>query len=66
MELMLSDTDPDDENHKGLGQIDHLDHRIASVAKKISQVCSYQVQNYCPGAIILDLDAASEEDSTGQ
>ena len=44
---------------KDLEQIDHLVRRIADVVQKMSQVKHYQVQNYCGGINILDLNASS-------
>ena len=61
MELILSDTDESSPEYKNLEQIDHLVHQIADVVKKMSQVRRYQVQNYCGGVNILDLDAASRD-----
>jgi DNA-binding response OmpR family regulator len=63
LELMLSDTDEQSKTYKNLEQIDHLIHRIAGVVKKMSQVRRYQVQNYCGGVNILDLDASSRDSS---
>lgn len=61
LELMLSDMDETTKQYQNLEQIDHLIHRIANVVKKMSQVRRYQVQNYCGGVNILDLDAASQD-----
>ena len=61
LELMLSDVDEMTKQYQNLEQIDHLIHRIANVVKKMSQVCQYQVQNYCGGENILDLDASSQD-----
>lgn len=61
LELMLSDLDEGSKDYKNLEQIDHLIHRIANVVKKMSQVRQYQVQNYCGGVNIMDLDAASRD-----
>jgi len=63
LELMLSDADENSKGYKNLEQIDHLIHRIANVVKKMSQVRRYQVQNYCGGVNILDLDASSRDGS---
>ena len=63
LELMLSDADEQSREYKNLEQIDHLIHRIANVVKKMSQVRRYQVQNYCGGVNILDLDASSRDSS---
>ena len=64
LELLLSDLGETDPNYKSLEQVDHLVHRIANVVQKMGQVRRYQVQNYCGGVNILDLDAsaADEED----
>ncbi len=65
LELMLSDLDESDTNYESLEQVDHLVHRIANVVQKMSQVRRYQVQNYCGGVNILDLDASAEDESEG-
>ena len=63
LELLLSDLGETDPNYKSLEQVDHLVHRIANVVQKMSQVRRYQVQNYCGGVNILDLNAsAADED----
>ena len=64
LELMLSDLDKSDANYKNLEQVDHLVHRIANVVQKMSQVRRYQVQNYCGGVNILDLEGASANDES--
>jgi signal transduction histidine kinase len=61
LELMLSDVDETTKQYQNLEQIDHLIHRIANVVKKMSQVRRYQVQNYCGGVNLLDLDASSSD-----
>ena len=68
LELVLSELDEADSNYKRLEQVDHLVHRTANVVQKMSQVRRYQVQNYCGGVNILDLDGASadEEDESGE
>lgn len=68
LELVLSELDEADSNYKSLEQVDHLVHRTANVVQKMSQVRRYQVQNYCGGVNILDLDGASadEEDESGE
>ena len=64
LELMLSDLDESDANYKNLEQVDHLVHRIANVVQKMSQVRRYQVQNYCGGVNILDLEGSSAGDES--
>jgi DNA-binding response OmpR family regulator len=60
LELLLEGSTGEDKMHKDLEQIDHLVRRIADVVQKMSQVKHYQVQNYCGGINIMDLDAASQ------
>lgn len=63
LELMLEDVEESSKSHKDLEQIEHLIHRIADIVKKMSQIRRYQVQNYCGGVNILDLDASSQDSS---
>ena len=46
-----------------LKQIERLTQRIADVVEKMGHVRRYQVQHYCGGANILDLDLASADES---
>jgi DNA-binding response OmpR family regulator len=59
LELLLDNQDGSERMQKDLEQIDHLVRRIADVVQKMSQVKHYQVQNYCGGINILDLNASS-------
>ena len=63
LELLLSNLDESEPMRKDLEQIDSLVHRIGDVVQKMGQVRRYQVQNYCGGTNILDLDAASEQEA---
>ena len=51
-----------------LEQVERLVHRIAGVVQnklQAGQVRRYQVQNYCGGVNILDLEGASDADAAG-
>ena len=63
LELMMANQQEGSKEYENLEQLDGLIRRIADVVKKMSQVRTYQVQNYCGGVNILDFDAASSEDS---
>lgn len=63
VELMIAEAKEGSELHEGLEQVDHLIHRIADVVKKMSKVRKYQVQNYCAGVNILDLNASAGDDA---
>ena len=60
LELMLARMDGSEESFKDIQQMNELVHRIAGVVHKMGQVRRYQVQNYCGGINILDLDGASQ------
>lgn len=59
MELLLAQMNEDDEVRRDLEQMDDMVQRIAGVVHKMTQVRQYQVQNYCGGVNILDLDGAA-------
>ncbi len=65
LELILDSLDGSEPIHKDLEQVERLVHRIAGVVQKMSQVRRYQVQNYCGGVNILDLEGASDADAEG-
>ncbi len=63
LELILEDMASNDPLHDELKQIERLTQRIADVVEKMGHVRRYQVQHYCGGANILDLDRASGDES---
>jgi DNA-binding response OmpR family regulator len=66
LELILEDMSGDNPMHEELKQIERLSRRIAGVVEKMGHVRRYQVQHYCGGAKILDLDLASADEDEGQ
>ena len=64
LELILSRMDRSDRFYQDIEKIDNLVCRIAGVVEKMSQVRRYQVQHYCGGINILDLDGASAPDDS--
>ena len=63
LELILEAMASDDPLQEELKQIERLTQRIADVVEKMGHVRRYQVQHYCGGANILDLDRASADEN---
>ena len=63
LELILEERAGDYPLQEELKQIERLTQRIADVVEKMGHVRRYQVQHYCGGANILDLDRASADEN---